>query len=187
MFQVQIHKIYQLHQALFNNLGERNQDGCVAKFNYDLSNLIWASYLGGDSSDAIYSMALDNNYNLMVCGGTYSRNLPTTFGCLQTAYAGGVSDGFIFKISTNGNQILQSTYIGKSTFDQAYLIKLDRQNDVYVMGLTDATGMLWIQNATWYNSGGGQFISKISSDLSQIIWSTAFGSGRIGPDISPLL
>jgi gliding motility-associated-like protein len=165
--------------------GGGNQDGCVAKFNYDLSNLIWASYLGGDSSDAIYSMALDNNYNLMVCGGTYSRNLPTTFGCLQTAYAGGVSDGFIFKISTNGNQILQSTYIGKSTFDQAYLIKLDRQNDVYVMGLTDATGMLWIQNATWYNSGGGQFISKISSDLSQIIWSTAFGSGRIGPDISP--
>jgi gliding motility-associated-like protein len=165
--------------------GGGGQDGCIAKFNYDLSNLIWASYLGGDSSDAIYSMALDHNYNLVVCGGTNSRNLSTSYGSVQPSYGGGVTDGFIYKISTNGNQVLHSTYLGKNTYDQTYLIKVDRKDNVYVMGLTDAAGMAWIQNASWYISGGGQFVSKLSSNLSNVFWSTAFGSGRSGPDISP--
>ena len=160
--------------------GGGGQDGCIAKFNYDLSNLIWASYLGGDSSDAIYSMALDHNYNLVVCGGTNSRNLSTSYGSVQPSYGGGVTDGFIYKISTNGNQVLHSTYLGKNTYDQTYLIKVDRKDNVYVMGLTDAAGMAWIQNASWYISGGGQFVSKLSSNLSNVFWSTAFGSGRSG-------
>ncbi|MBP7103059.1 MAG: gliding motility-associated C-terminal domain-containing protein [Bacteroidales bacterium] len=165
--------------------GGGRQDGLIAKFNYDLSNLIWASYLGGDSSDVIYSMAFDNAYNVYVCGGTYSRNFPTTSGVIQPTYAGGISDGFIAKLSTNGDQLLHSTYYGRSGFDQTYLIKLDRANAPYVMGLTDASGTSWVQNATWYTTNGGQFISKLSTNLSQVIWSTAFGTGNIGPDISP--
>ncbi len=165
--------------------GGGRQDGFIAKFNYDLSDLIWASYLGGDSSDAVYSMAFDKDYNIYVCGGTYSRNFPTTNGVTQPNYAGGVADGFIAKIATNGNQIIHSTYYGKSGFDQNYLIKLDKSNSVYVMGLTDATGTAWVKNATWYIPDGGQFISKLSPDLSNVVWSTAFGSGRVGPDISP--
>ena len=165
--------------------GGGKQDGCIAKFNYDLSNLIWSSYLGGDSSEALYSMSFDEQYNVYVCGGTNSRNFPTTSGVIQPSYAGGITDGFIAKISTNGNQLIYGTYFGKTTFDQTYLIKLDRSNAVYIMGLTDAIGVTWVKNATWYIPNGGQFISKLNSSLSQIIWSTAFGTGGIGPDISP--
>ncbi|MGI6291254.1 MAG: gliding motility-associated C-terminal domain-containing protein [Bacteroidales bacterium] len=171
--------------AFQQSYGGGRQDGIIAKFNYDLSDLIWASYLGGDSSDAVYSMALDKDYNIYVCGGTYSINFPTTNGVTQPNYGGGVADGFIAKIATNGNQLIHSTHYGKSGFDQNYLIKLDKSNNVYVMGLTDATGTAWVKNATWYIPDGGQFISKLSPDLSNVIWSTAFGSGRAGPDISP--
>lgn len=171
--------------AYQRNYNGGNLDGVIAKFNYDLSDLIWCTYFGGDSSEAIYSMALDNEQNIYICGGTNSRTLPTTLGVVQPSYGGGVTDGFIAKISANGDQLLYSTYFGKETFDQTYLIEIDKAKDVYVMGLTDATGTTWVKNASWYIPNGGQIISKLSSNLSQIIWSTAFGTGNLGPDISP--
>lgn len=172
--------------AFQRQYGGGRQDGCVAKFSYDLQHLIWCSYLGGDSSDALYSMVLDKNSNLYVCGGTKSRNLPVTSSVVQNSYGGGVSDGFVANISTNGNQLKALTYYGKEGYDQTYLIKMDQAGYVYVMGLTDATGMTWVSNAQWYVSGGGQFISKLNPHLTKVKWSTAFGSGqRTGPDLSP--
>ena len=166
--------------------GGGKQDGCIAKFSYDLRHLIWSSYMGGDSSDALYSMVLDKNDNLYVCGGTKSRNLPTTSSVVQGSHGGGVSDGFIAHVSTNGNQLKALTYYGKEGYDQTYLIKKDQADNVYVMGLTDATGFAWISNAQWYVSGGGQFISKLNPLLTKVVWSTAFGTTlRTGPDLSP--
>ena len=168
------------------NYGGGRQDGCVAKFSYDLKHLIWCSYLGGDSSDAAYSMVLDKENNIYVCGGTRSRNLPATPGVLQPAYGGGVTDGYVAHISTNGNSIKALTYMGKEGYDQSYLIKMDQNDAVYVLGLTDAADSSWIVNAQWFVPGGGQVISKLDAGLSRFIWSTAFGSGlRTGPDLSP--
>ncbi|MBP5613168.1 MAG: SBBP repeat-containing protein, partial [Bacteroidales bacterium] len=96
--------------AFQKKYGGGGQDGCIAKFSYDLSHLIWCSYIGGDSSDAAYSMVLDKDNNIYVCGGTSSSNLPTTKGVMQPSYGGGVSDGFIAYVSTNGNQIKAMTY-----------------------------------------------------------------------------
>lgn len=172
--------------AFQRNYGGGRQDGCVAKFSSDLKHLIWCSYLGGDSSDAAYSMVLDKENNLYVCGGTRSRNLPATPGVLQPVYGGGVTDGYVAHISTNGNSIKALTYMGKGGYDQSYLIKMDQNDAVYVMGLTDAADSSWIVNAQWFVPGGGQVISKLDAGLSRFIWSTAFGSGlRTGPDLSP--
>lgn len=168
------------------NYGGGRQDGCVAKFTSDLKHLIWCSYLGGDSSDAAYSMVLDKENNLYVCGGTRSRNLPTTPGVLQPVYGGGVTDGYVAHISTNGNSIKALTYMGKDGYDQSYLIKMDQNDAVYVMSLTDAADSAWLYNAQWFVLGGGQVISKLNSGLNRFIWSTTFGSGlRRGPDLSP--
>lgn len=171
--------------AFQRNYGGGGQDGCVVKFSYDLRHLIWCSYLGGDSSDAAYSMELDKNQNLYVCGGTRSRNLPVTPKVVQASYGGGVTDGYIARISTNGNRILSLTYFGKTGFDQTYLVKTDQNGFVYVMGLTDAPGLSWVNNARWFRSGGSQFIAKLNGDLSKTVWSTPFGSGSSSPDLSP--
>lgn len=172
--------------AFQRHYGGGRQDGCVAKFSYDLKNLIWCSYLGGDSADAAYSMVLDKENNLYVCGGTRSRNLPVTSGALQPVYGGGVTDGYVAHIATNGNSIKAMTYLGKGGFDQSYLIKMDQNNAVYVMSLTDAIDSAWLYNAQWYILGGGQVISKLDAGLSRFIWSTTFGTGlRGGPDLSP--
>jgi gliding motility-associated-like protein len=165
--------------------GGGGQDGVVFKMDANLSNLIWSSYLGGNGSDAVYGIVLDDNDNVYVTGGTTSTNFPTTSGVLHPNYMGNPSDGFITKISANGNSILKSTYYGSNAYDQSYLIETDKNGNIYVFGQTAATGNTFIYNAAWATPNGGQFISKINSDLNTLIWSTAFGTGSGGPDISP--
>ena len=169
--------------AFQRNYGGGTQDGCIAKFSYNLQNLIWCSYLGGSSADAIYSMVLDKNNNMYLCGGTTSANFPITLGSIQTRQPGGV-DGFVSTILNGGGRILNSTYYGRSGYDQTYLINLDKAENVYVMGQTDTAASTWIRNAAW-SSGRGQFVSKLSKTLSNVIWSTSFGSSDSIINISP--
>lgn len=165
--------------------GGGGQDGCIFKFNSSLINLIWSSYIGGSSNDAAYGIAIDKNSNVYITGGTSSENFPVTASSLNKTYLGGYADGFITKISSNGNTILNSTFFGSIAYDQSYLIQLDKQGNVYVYGQTADTLNTLIWNASWYVLKGGQFVSKLNADLSQFIWSTVFGTGKGGPDISP--
>lgn len=169
----------------FQTANAGGQDGCVFKLDANLSSMIWCSYLGGSGSDAAYAIVLDSSDNVYVTGGTTSTNFPVTPGTLHTSYMGGPSDGFITKINTNGNSILKSTYYGSIAYDQSYLMEKDKDENIYVFGQTAATGNTFIYNALWNTPGGGQFISKMNPDLNTLIWSTAFGTGNGGPDISP--
>jgi len=160
-------------------------DGCITVLDNNLQNLIWASYLGGSGIDATYSIGIDDTLNVFVCGGTTSTDFPTTPGSYQTTYNGGDADGFITRIAPNGNAIAASTYYGSSYYDQTYLMDRSKQGFVFVYGQTADPGSTYIQNALWNHPGGGQFITKFYPDLSSRYWSTAFGTGNGGPDISP--
>lgn len=162
-----------------------NQDACIIKFNHNLTNMIWCSYLGGIGDDAAYSIVLEPDNSLYVCGGTTSIDLPTSPNVVQPAYGGGDNDGYIAHISENGDQILHISYLGKDGYDQAYLVKNDKQGNPHVLGQTYASGTVWVFNADWYVPNGGQFLTKLSPSLDSVIWSTAFGTGAIGLDISP--
>lgn len=167
------------------NYGGGELDGCIVKMDYTLTNLIWASYLGGSGIDAIYSISFDRLENLIVAGGTTSTNFPTTPGVVRPNYQGGSCDGFVARISKNGDQLIRSTYWGTSYYDQVYFVEADKQNNIYLLGQTrDPNSTLRI-NAQWWMSGGGVFISKLNFQLSSIVWSTVFGTGNGIPNISP--
>lgn len=160
------------------------QDAVVFKMDNQLSTMIWGSYLGGTGHDAGYSIVTDDQNTIYVAGGTVSLNFPVTPNVLQPVYQGGNCDGWIARISPNGNNLLASTYYGSPAYDQVYFVETDNAGNVYVLGQTAATGNVFVNNATWFTPSGGQFISKLSNTLDQVIWSTAFGTGN-GPDISP--
>lgn len=161
------------------------QDGCLMKFSHDLSTLIWSTFIGGSGDDAAYSLVQASDNSLYVCGGTNSTDLPTSSTALQSTYGGGANDGFVAHINPNATQILHLTYLGKSDYDQAYQVKLDRFDNPHMFGQTYASGTAWVQNAQWFVPNGGQFLTKLTPTLDSIIWSTAFGTGTIGLDISP--
>ena len=81
------------------------QDGIVFKLNPDLSQLIWSSYLGGNEDDAIFSMDLSPNEDVLVTGATVSHNFPVTSGAYNTSIMA-VNRCFCFKIKQYGKYAL---------------------------------------------------------------------------------
>jgi len=173
----------------FQQVHGGGQDACIVKLNHDLSNIIWASFLGGEGHDAGYSMSIASDNSIYVCGGTTSSHFPVTPKAAQTQFNGTanstIPDGFVTHIHEFGNTIIGSSYLGTNRYDQAYLIKTDALNYPHLFGQTSATGREFIKNALWHRVGGGQFLTKMTPQLDSIVWSTAFGTGNGGPDISP--
>jgi gliding motility-associated-like protein len=164
-----------------NNAGQ--QDGVIFKLTADFSSLLFSSYIGGSQNDAAYSIKIDSSYNMVVAGGTSSTDFPNTTGGLNATYQGGKTDGFVSKISGNGSAIVQSTYIGTSTYDQTIFVEIDRWDNVYIVGVTD--GNIPVINAPYSNPNSGQYIMKLNPDLNNIMYSTVFGNGNGQPNISP--
>ena len=151
-----------------------------------LSSIIWSSYLGENADDAIYSLALDKDDNIYVTGGTASALFPTTANAYQTGHQDTLkADAFISLISSNGSQILYSSLYGSPAYDQSYFVEIGSTDAVYLFGQTKASDSTLVQNATYFESGGGQFIAVFTKDLSSILRATVVGTGKGSPDISP--
>jgi gliding motility-associated-like protein len=150
-----------------------SSDGVIAKLNANLSALEWATYYGGSQADASYSMQIDGNNNIFICGGTTSSNLPSTTGGFKPTFSGGVADGFVAKLSNNGNTIISATYIGTTFYDQAHLMDLDKSNNIYLFG--QSLGAYPVSAGVYSNTGAKQFIQKLNNNLTSSLYSTVFG------------
>lgn len=166
------------------DFGGGTQDGVLLKLPPDVSGLTFSSFIGGSSNDAAYVLSLHpTNNTIYVAGGTESNNLRGSTAGTVGPSAAGVIDGFLSIISNDGSSIIKTTYLGTSGIDQVYGVQFDRFGFPYVMGQT--TGAWPVQNATWSQAGGKQFIAKLKQDLSGYVYSTTFGTGSAQPNISP--
>lgn len=157
------------------------QDGCLAKFNSDLSQLLYASYIGGGNDDACYGIKLDQTGNVFVTGGTRSSDFPNSPSG-ATSFSGDV-DGFVARFDQASLNMTNFRYVGTNRYDQSYSIETDADDFIYIYGQT--AGSMPIQGSVYSNSNSGQFIQKLSNDLQNIEFATIFGRGDGDPDISP--
>jgi len=170
----------------FQSLNSGGQEGCIVKMDNQLTSVIWSSYLGGATADAIYSLALDKNDNIYVTGGTTSTDFPITATAYQTLHQDSVkADAFISLINSEGTQILSSSYYGTEQYDQSYFVEIGSDAAVYLFGQTKASATDLVQNATYFQSGAGQFIAVFTEDLDSVLRATVLGTGKGTPDISP--
>lgn len=159
------------------------QDGVIFKLSSDLSTMLWGSYFGGTNNDACYSVKIDSSYNVIFSGGTSSTNLPGTTGGLNPNYLGGKSDGFVGKLTPNGQTLVQSTYIGANLYDQAFFVEINRNDEVFVLGQSVGGNFPVVNSQSYPNSS--QFIAKLNPMLTSIVNSTVFGNGSPNINISP--
>ena len=150
------------------------QDAVLFKLNAAGTQLQWANYYGSTSNDAGYSIKTHDN-NVYICGGTSGNNLPSTTGAYKSNKPGGI-DGYLARFNATTGELLRSTYIGSSAYDQSFIMDVDKLGNVYTFGQTlDANYP--ISAGSWgtpqYRK---QFIHKLSADLSTSLASTAFGS-----------
>ena len=158
-------------------------DGVVFKMDPSLSSLLWSTYVGGSADDGCYALTLDNLSNIYTTGGTSSINFPVTAGAISTVYHGGITDGFVTKIKNDGTAFLKSTFIGTASYDQSFLIQLDNNYDVYIIGQSE--GVMPIIGSVYSNPNSKQFIWKMDNNLSSQLITTVFGNGSGQVNISP--
>ncbi|HEY1040228.1 MAG TPA: PKD domain-containing protein, partial [Bacteroidia bacterium] len=167
----------------FDNILNGIQDGIVFKLSPQLDQLLWSTYFGGSSMDAGFALSLDGIGNVFITGGTCSQDLTITAGAYRSSYSGGKADGYIAKIKYDGTELLHSTFLGTTNYDQCFFVQLDDSANVYVFGQTQ--GVIPVINAAYSNNNGRQFISKLDSTLGSMIMQTKFGNGTLYVNISP--
>lgn len=162
------------------------QDGVVLRFTPNLTGVVFSTFFGGSGNDACFVLSTNPvTGDLYVGGGTTSNNLQgSTSGTINNSYQGGVTDGFVTQLRSDGSAIVRTTYIGTAGDDQVYGLQFDKFGFPYIMGTT--TGAWPLVNAAFNNNGGKQFICKLQPDLSNYVYSTVFGTNSSVPNISPV-
>jgi hypothetical protein len=148
--------------AIQSSYGGGDWDAFVAKFSPS-GELLYATYLGGNSYEHITSVNVDSENNIIVAGVTFSSGFPTTSDAFQPSSAG-AGDGFITKIAPNGT-LLYSTFFGGTGEDWIYGMEFDASGNYMFGGHTRSTG-LGTAGAfqTTLRGGADVFIARLSAD-----------------------
>ncbi|MEE9912429.1 MAG: SBBP repeat-containing protein [Deltaproteobacteria bacterium] len=151
-------------------------DAFIAKLDASGSTLLYATYLGGSGDDHAMAIALDASGNAYAAGDTDSTDFPT-LNAYQGSNPEADDDAFVTKLSSSGNSLVYSTYLGGTAYDMAFSIAVDPSGNAYVAGSTDSTDFP-IQNAYQGSYGGGMydaFVTKLSTAGSALVYSTYLG------------
>jgi len=126
--------------------------------------LFFGSLLGTPNFDEIWDVATDNN-GYIYLAGAITREVET--------------DALIVKIDPKTSTLIYVKEIGGTGTDKALGIDADSDGNAYVTGQTDAFNFP-ISNGAYFDENDsdtrGAFILKISSDGSQIYYSTSLGN-----------
>lgn len=161
----------------YDNTYNGGQDAVVFKMNNNLSSLTWASFLGGTNDDAGFSIRVSSTGDVYAAGVTEAGGFPTTTGVLASAFQGGSADGFLSRLNSSGSTLLSSTFIGSGALDLTYFLDIDLNNDIYVYGVTEGTFPVVGGNGVYVNPNSLNYLQKINSNLTTLIYSTMLGNG----------
>ncbi len=159
------------------------QDGCVFKMDSSLKTMRWCTYLGDTLNETLNSIEIMPNGTVFAVGGTHSRHIPVSPGVYSGAYHGGISDGYIARISPNGSTLERFMYWGGPGYDQCYFIKSNQAGDIFVLGQNMDT--IPVTNGVHANTGGTIFVSSFNNNLNTLLFSTRIGSGMANNALSP--
>src|SRR5690554_6282938 len=150
-------------------------DGYVMKFDAELSNQLFMSYIGGNEGDGVTALTQNHDGNIVITGITHSTDFPTTPGALIENHPGGsFSYGFVSVINDVTYDLMQSTYLGVNTgHNQAVDVSI-HNNNVHVLGRTRGNYPV-SQNAYTMGPDRDLFVHVLNTDLSQTLRSTTVG------------
>jgi len=111
-------------------------DAFVTKFSSSGTGLVYSTYLGGSGYDVGSGIAVDDSGSAHVTGRTNSIDFPTV-NPYQTYEGNG--DVFVTRLSSVGNGLVYSTYLGGGETDGGNAIAVDGAGSAYVTGGTEST------------------------------------------------
>lgn len=139
--------------------------------------LSYSTFIGGSRDDVARAIAVDEYGNVYITGWTDSTDI-VTHNALRP-FNKGKKDVFVTKLSSDGKNILFSTYLGGSEDDFSYAIALDKDANIYLSGYTSSQDFPTTDAFdNTYNGKEDAFVVKLSSDGKKILYSTFIGGSN---------
>jgi YVTN family beta-propeller protein len=161
-------------------------DDYVAKLSPDGSELVYATFIGGNDFEYSRGIKVDAAGNAYITGNTASTNFPTTAGVFDDTLEGS-SETFIAKINPTGTALVYSTLLGGSEGDFGWDLDIDAAGYVYASGSTFSPDFPVTANAVdQTNELGEAYVVKLNPDATELVYATFLGgmNGDYGYDIS---
>ena len=175
---------YPTSVGAFDTMYHGNVDVAIFKFDTTGGERIFATYLGGAYADMPHSMFVNSFDELVVFGTTGSADFPVSEGAYMTNFVGGTelsyldyyytypdasynhhmwypagSDIFVSRFSSDGSELLASTYVGGGGNDG--LNFRNRYNDSYTI-------MMQGNDSLYFNYGDGVRGELITDDMNNV-------------------
>jgi beta-propeller repeat-containing protein len=137
--------------------------------------LIFSTYVGGLSYDAIYAMTIDSSGNLYVTGETASANLWSNASPNRSS-----RDVFVVKLNASATQVFYTVYLGGSGADSGRGIAVDTSGNVYITGATNSVDFPVTSGAfsTQAPGAGDAFVAKLDP-RGCLLYSTYLGGQQL--------
>lgn len=166
--------------------GSPRYDGFVVKVAPTGSEVIYATYLGGDDRDEILDLDVDGQGAAYVTGVTYSSDFPATPGAVENRTRS-AANVFVTKLSPDGSALEYSAILGPGS---ASAIDVDDEGRAFVAGETSSSNYPSTAGSFQPDprGNGDAFVSQLTVDGSDFVYSTFLGgregerAGRIGAD-----
>ncbi|MBN2229060.1 MAG: SBBP repeat-containing protein [Candidatus Thorarchaeota archaeon] len=159
--------------SAYDSTHNGGSDVFITKFATNGMSLAYSTFIGGTDSDSAYGLDVEDGF-AYVTGFTYSSNYPVANAFQESI--GGSSDSFVTKLSTNGQILNYSSYLGGSNIDWGRGIDVDK-GFAYVTGWTDSADYP-TANAFDSSLSGSQacFVAKVNIEGNSLVFSTYLGS-----------
>ncbi len=157
----------------------------IAKFSSDGKTLLWKSGIGlgysqppsPDQSEwidehpnqfgygSIDGLQVDAEGNVVLVGNMAGGSNWPVKNAEQASYGGGTVDGVIMKLSSEGDEILFSTYLGGNSFDRIRDLQIGDDGLIYLVGTTLSKDFPGVQNqvGNWIENAFPGFVSVFTS------------------------
>ncbi|MFN0058499.1 MAG: hypothetical protein ACKVX7_08580 [Planctomycetota bacterium] len=159
-------------------------DAFAARFNADLTQRLGASYCGGLGADSAFDAVALPNGHIVICGRTESADLPMPAAAFQPQLAGSF-DAFLMEWNADLTAFVHGTYLGGSSYEQAFALSATATGIVTVSGTTSSASDFPITPLTAYSAvfagatafGGDIFVTRPNASMSRLLYSTYVGGG----------
>jgi len=117
------------------------EDGFVLKLDPEGAELVYSSFIGGEMSERVFDIAVDQGDDIYLTGDTGSVDFPTTTGCIDDSHDG-ASDTFVARLSTGVQGLIYSSYVGGEDGDIGCGLTLNSRDEIYITGGTTSGDFL---------------------------------------------
>lgn len=156
-------------------------DAFVSSFTPGGADLDYSTLLGGKGNDSVTSLAFTLTGDIVTTGFSWSNQFPVTPGAFQTQRAGGL-EVFVTRLRRGGASladVIWSTYLGGNKLEYSFDIAVDDASGVTLTGSTVSDTFPTTPDAIGTGPqglrGSDAFLSRISANGSELVYSTYFG------------